>query len=256
MSERRLDSKKALITGGSRGIGQAIVERFIAEGAEVMTCGRSKKPETLPAGTLWTTADISDRLDVKKLCAATLDAFGTIDILVNNSGIQIEKTLPETTDEDWNLLMGVNAGGVFQCCRAVIPLMAEKGTGTIINIGSISGNHADPGMALYNGSKAFVHGLTRSIAVDHGKDGIRCNAISPGWIMTGMADAAFEVAKDGDAAKQDALARHAVGRFGAPDDIAGAAVWLASDDAAFVTGQCITIDGGLTAATPLQPGLF
>ena len=256
MSERRLDGKSALITGGSRGIGRAIVERFLAEGARVMTCGRSKRPGDLAEAAHWTTADLSDSLDVKKLRTATLDAFGSIDILVNNSGVQIEKTLPDTSDEDWDMLMGVNARGLFECCRALIPVMAENGGGVIINIGSISGNQADPGMALYNASKAFVHGLTRSIAVDHGKEGIRCNAISPGWIMTGMADAAFELANNPEAAKQDALARHAAGRFGAPSDIAGAAVWLASDDAAFVTGQCVTVDGGLTAATPLQPGLF
>lgn len=256
MSERRLDGKSALITGGSRGIGRAIVDRFLAEGARVMTCGRSQRPDDLAEEALWTAADLSDSLDVQKLRAAALEAFGSVDILINNSGVQIEKTLPETTDEDWDALMGVNARGLFQCCRALIPVMAENGGGVIINIGSISGNQADPGMALYNASKAFVHGLTRSIAVDHGKEGIRCNAISPGWILTGMADAAFELAGNPEAAKQDALARHAAGRFGAPADIAGAAVWLASDDAAFVTGQCITVDGGLTAATPLQPGLF
>ena len=138
-------------------------------------------------------------------------------------------------------------------CRAIIPIM--KRGGVIINIGSISGNVADPGLALYNASKAFVHGLTRSIAVDHGPK-IRCNAICPGWIMTGMADAAFAVADDPDLAKTDALARHPAGRFGQPQDIAAMAVWLASDDAAFTTGQCFIVDGGMTSASPLNPGLF
>ncbi|MEM1198731.1 MAG: SDR family oxidoreductase [Pseudomonadota bacterium] len=256
MSKRPLDGKTALITGGSRGIGRAIVDRFLAEGANVVTCGRSERPGDLAEAAGWSAADLSQSEDVQALCAATLDAHGSIDVLVNNSGVQIEKTVPDTTDEDWDQLMGVNARGLFECCRAVIPLMADAGGGVIINIGSISGNQADPGMALYNASKAFVHGLTRSIAVDHGKDGIRCNAISPGWIMTGMADAAFDLADDPAAAKKDALARHAAGRFGAPSDIANAAYWLASDDAAFVTGQCFVVDGGLTAATPLQPGLF
>ncbi len=127
--------------------------------------------------------------------------------------------------------------------------------GSIINIGSISATSADPGLALYNASKAFVQGLTRSIAVDHGP-AIRCNAIAPGWIMTGMADAAFAVASDPEAAKTDALARHPAGRFGAPADIASLAVWLASDESAFATGQCYTVDGGLTAASPLNPALF
>jgi meso-butanediol dehydrogenase/(S,S)-butanediol dehydrogenase/diacetyl reductase len=110
-------------------------------------------------------------------------------------------------------------------------------------------------MAIYNASKAFVQGLTRSIAVDHGPD-IRCNAISPGWIMTGMADAAFAVASNPEAAKKDALTRHPAGRFGEPADIANLAAWLASDEAAFATGQCYTLDGGMTAASPLNPALF
>ena len=126
---------------------------------------------------------------------------------------------------------------------------------SIVNIGSISGMVADPRMALYNASKAFVHGLTRSIAVDHGPD-IRCNAICPGWIVTDMADAAFGLAEDPAAAKSDALARHPTGRLGAPGDIANLALWLASDESAFATGQCYTLDGGLTAASPLNPGFF
>ena len=110
-------------------------------------------------------------------------------------------------------------------------------------------------MALYNASKAFVHGLTRSIAVDHGPD-IRCNAICPGWIETGMLDAAFDLATSPEAARGDAIARHAAGRFGKPADIAAMAVWLASDEAGFATGQMFTVDGGMTAASPLNPGLF
>ena len=110
-------------------------------------------------------------------------------------------------------------------------------------------------MALYNASKAFVHGLTRSIAVDHGPD-IRCNAICPGWIETGMLEAGFDLANDPTKARQDAIARHATRRFGKPADIAAMAVWLASDEASFATGQLFTVDGGMTAASPLNPGLF
>ncbi len=127
--------------------------------------------------------------------------------------------------------------------------------GSIINIGSISGNTADPGLALYNASKAFVHGLTRSVAVDHGP-AIRCNAICPGWIMTDMADAAFGAASDPAAAREDALSRHPAGRFGTPTDIANMALWLASEASSFATGQCYVVDGGLTAASPLNPALF
>jgi len=249
----RLEGKNALVTGGRQGIGRAIVDRFLKEGAKVFTCGRGERPVDLPSAVGWLATDMSKRTDVEALKNTVISELGSIHILVNNAGVQIEKTLVETTDEDWDVLMGVNAKGVFLACRAFIPGMKQGAS--IINIGSISGNTADPGLALYNASKAFVHGLTRSIAVDHGPS-IRCNAISPGWIMTGMADAAFEVANDAEQAKVDALARHPVGRFGQPEDIAALAVWLGSDEASFASGQCYTLDGGMTAASPLNPGLF
>jgi 2-keto-3-deoxy-L-fuconate dehydrogenase len=250
---QRLSGKIAIVTGGRQGIGRAIVDRFVAEGAQVMTCGRGNRPTDLDTEVLWQTTDMADRDQVEALVEKTLAAFGELSILVNNAGVQIEKTIVDTSDEDWAQLMGVNAKGVFLACRACIPRMSEGAS--IINIGSISATTADPGLALYNASKAFVQGLTRSIAVDHGP-AVRCNAISPGWIMTGMADAAFELASDPPAAKRDALARHPVGRFGQPVDIANLAVWLASDEASFASGQCYTLDGGMTAASPLNPGLF
>ena len=244
-----LDGKTALVTGGRQGIGRGIADRFAAEGASVALTGRGERPDDLPPHFAWTACDVSDAAAVEALAGG----FDGLDILVNNAGVQIEKTVTDTTDEDWDLLMGANAKGVFLMCRALIPRMAPGGS--IINIGSISGQTADPGLALYNASKAFVHGLTRSIAVDHGPD-VRCNAICPGWIMTGMADAAFAVASDPGIAKTDALARHPAGRFGQPSDIAAMAAWLASDQSGFTTGQCFVVDGGLTAASPLNPGLF
>jgi NAD(P)-dependent dehydrogenase (short-subunit alcohol dehydrogenase family) len=250
---KNLAGKTALVTGGRQGIGRAIVDKFVAEGARVMTCGRGERPADLPAEVLWETTDVAARADVDVLTDRVVAEFGELAILVNNAGIQIEKTIVETTDSDWDLLMGVNAKGVFMLSRDCIPIMCTGAS--IINIGSISASSADPGLALYNASKAFVQGLTRSIAVDHGP-AIRCNAISPGWIMTGMADAAFAVAKDPEAARKDALARHPAGRFGEPADIASLAAWLASDEAAFASGQCYTLDGGMTAASPLNPSLF
>ena len=249
----RLAGKAALVTGGRQGIGRAIVETFLAEGASVLTCGRGARPEGLDAAVRWVAADVSDGAAVEALKQSLAEAFGSLDILVNNAGIQVEKTVVESSDADWEAVIGVNAKAVFLTCRALIPLMRPGAS--IVNIGSTSGLVADPSMALYNASKAFVHGLTRSIAVDHGPE-IRCNAICPGWIMTGMADAAFALAREPAAAKRDALARHPAGRFGRPEDVARLAVWLASDESGFATGQCYLLDGGLTAASPLNPGLF
>ena len=244
----RLQGKRAIVTGGRQGIGRAIVEAFLAEGASVVTCGRGAGDDG-PVDATWVQADVSNPVQAAKLIAAA----GPIDILVNNAGVQVEKTVADSTDADWDLVIGANCKGVFNCCRAAIPVMGQGAS--IINIGSISGNVADPSMALYNASKAFVHGLTRSIAVDHGP-GIRCNAICPGWIETGMLDAGFDLARNPEAARADATARHAMRRFGRPADIASMAVWLASDEAAFATGQMYTVDGGVTAASPLRPGFF
>jgi len=245
----RLEGKRALVTGGRQGIGRAIVEAFLREGAEVVTCGRGGDPGDLPEGCGWVTADVSDPAQAAEL----VEACGALDVLVNNAGVQVEKTVVDSTDPDWELVIGANCRGVFNTCRAAIPVMRDGGA--IVNIGSISGQQADPSMALYNASKAFVHGLTRSIAVDHGPK-IRCNAICPGWINTGMLEAGFELAGDPAAARRDAIARHPVRRFGEPKDIAAMAVWLASDEAEFASGQLFTIDGGMTAASPLNPGMF
>ena len=251
-----LEGKRAVVTGGSRGIGRGIVEAFAAEGATVLTCGRGGDGGDLPEGVHWLTADVSQGAEVERLADKAVELFGSVDILVNNAGIQIEKTVTDSSDDDWDLLMGVNAKAVFLMCRRFIPVMAGAGGGAIVNIGSISGYQADPAMALYNASKGFVHALTRSVAVDHGHQKIRCNAICPGWIATEMADQAFAGAKDPKAAEDDALARHAMGRLGRPADVAAMAVWLASDRSAFVTGQMHIVDGGLTAASPINPALF
>lgn len=245
----RLRGKRAFVTGGRQGIGRGIVEAFLREGAEISTCGRGSRPEGLAEAIGWFDLDVRDAQAV----AGVASDLGTITVLVNNAGVQVEKTVTDSTDADWDTVIGTNCRGVFNLCRAFIPHMA--GGGAIVNIGSISGHHADPSMALYNASKAFVHGLTRAIAVDHGPE-IRCNAICPGWINTGMLEAGFDLAKDPKAARADAIARHPVGRFGEPADIAAMAVWLASDEAGFANGQMFTVDGGMTAASPLNPGLF
>jgi NAD(P)-dependent dehydrogenase (short-subunit alcohol dehydrogenase family) len=243
----------AIVTGGSRGIGRAIVERLHADGARVVTCGRGDRPAYLPDEVTWVRADVARPEDAELLATAAA-AAGRVSLLVNNAGVLVPKTVVDSTDDDWDLQVGVNCRGVFNMSRAVIPRMDEHG-GVIVNVGSISGVVADLSSALYNASKAFVHALTRSIAVDHGPQ-VRCNAVLPGWVETDMADEGFDLATDPAAARADAIARHPAGRMGRPADIANVVAWLASDEAAWATGQCFTVDGGLTAASPLRPEHF
>lgn len=250
---KRLKGRTALVTGGRQGIGRGIVEAYLREGSAVATCGRDERPDGLPDGCHWIRADVSDSGQAEFLYREAENILGPVSILVNNAGVQVEKTVLDSTDSDWDMVVGVNCRGVFNMCRAAAARMTGHG-GSIVNIGSISGNFADPSMALYNASKAFVHGLTRSVAVDHGPD-IRCNAICPGWINTGMLEAGFDLARNPKAAREDAIARHPAGRFGCPADIASMAVWLASDESGFATGQMFTVDGGMTAASPVNPGL-
>ncbi len=246
--------KTALVTGAGRGIGRAVVDRLMADGYGVAGCGRSTKPGDWPDAALWVQADVGSSEDVMRLVAAVTEALGPIRVLVNNAGVQIERTVADTTDGEFDLLCGANMRGPFLMSRTVLPSMARTG-GAIVNVGSISGHVADPSMAIYNASKSFVHGLTRSIAVDHGPN-VRCNAVCPGWVQTAMADEGFGMARDPQAARADALRRHPSGRLVTPEDVARTISWLASDASAPITGTCVTVDGGLTAASPLQPGLF
>ncbi|HET7069289.1 MAG TPA: SDR family oxidoreductase [Nocardioides sp.] len=244
----------ALVTGGSRGIGRAIVERLYADGSRVVTCGRGERPAYLPDDVHWVRADVADPGSVDRLVAEARQTFGQVSLLVNNAGVLVAKTVADSTDDDWDLQVGVNCRGVFNLSRAVLPDLIEHG-GVIVNVGSISGVVADLSSALYNASKAFVHALTRSIAIDHGPQ-VRCNAVLPGWIETDMAVEGFDLADDSAAARADAVRRHPLARFGTPADIANIVAWLASDEAVWATGQCFTVDGGLTAASPLRPGAF
>ena len=247
-------TKTAIVTGGSRGIGRAIVDRLHQDGLNIVTCGRGDRPDGLPNEIIWVKADITKLEDAIAVCQQARNTFGSIDVLVNNAGTQVEKTIADSTDDDWQLVIDTNCKGVFNMCREALKDMTTS-KGNIINIGSISGHVSDPSMALYNASKAFVHGLTRSIAIDHGPQ-VRCNAVCPGWIMTQMAEDGFALAKDPERAMSDALARHPVGRFGKPEDIANIISWLASDESSYVSGACMTVDGGMTSASPLNPGLF
>lgn len=174
-----------------------------------------------------------------------------MDILVNNAGVELEKGIEDTSEEEWDWLMSINLKGVFLCCKLAIPPMRRQGGGAIINIGSYDGFQADPGLVAYCASKGGVHALSRAIAVDHGKDGIRCNVICPGWIKTAMMKAYLDSQSD---AESLLIAQHPIGRVGQPTDIANLALWLASDESSFATGQLFVHDGGLTAHAPYVDG--
>ncbi|SFV32830.1 SDR family NAD(P)-dependent oxidoreductase [Hyphomicrobium facile] len=249
-----LKDKIAVVTGGSRGIGRAVVERFARDGAKVVTCGRSPRPADLPLDIDWVTADIGIEAQVVELREIVIKRHGKAQILVNNAGIQIERRAASTSNAEFNELISTNIRGVFYCCRAFFSDLADGGA--IVNVGSVSGLVADPGLSVYGASKAFVHAFTRSLATEYGEVGIRCNTVCPGWIDTGMSDSAFAVASDPMAARRDAERRHPLGRMGTVSDVANAVAWLASDEAAFCTGQLFVVDGGLTAVSPLRPSFF
>ncbi len=251
----RLEGKNCIVTGASRGIGRGIVERFVSEGARVVATSRTPPPhDAFDADFVeFIAGDVSSPDHVAHLVAQTVAKLGSVDVVVNNAAMQVEKTLPETTDQEWETIFATNVRSVFLVCREVIPLMRAAGSGSIINIGSYDGFVADPGLAAYCATKGAVHAVSRAIAVDHGNEGIRCNVICPGWIKTDMMDAYLASVPDPDNAAKVLDANQPIGRIGRTQDIANLALWLASDESEFTTGQLMICDGGLTAKAS-QPG--
>ena len=249
-----LAGKVGIVTGGSRGIGRAIVERFLEEGASVVAASRNtpRKPLERHERLLFLTTDAVRSSDVERLVSRCVDQFGGLDILVNNAGIQLQKSIEATTEEEWDDILAVNVKSMFLCTRAAIPHMRRRGRGSIVNVGSYDGFVADPNFTAYCASKGAVHAFTRAAAVDLGKDGIRCNVICPGYIETEMLEDYYAHLPDPAAARASIARLHPVGRTGRPKDIANLALWLASDESSFITGQQFVADGGFTACAP-QP---
>jgi 3-oxoacyl-[acyl-carrier protein] reductase len=248
MAQVRLAGKVAIVTGASRGIGRAVAERFAAEGAYVVvnyTQGSEKAASVVrgieaAGGTaLAVQADVSRGADVQKLVAQTLDRFGRVDILVNNAGVMIAKGVLETSEDDWDLTIDVNLKGAYLCSKAVAPVMIGQGAGSIINMSSNSGLYHPSAMKFteYVVSKAGMNGLTKAMALALGPQ-IRINAICPGWIRTDM------VEEIDPAVQQRILEETALHRWGTPDDVAASAVFLASDEASFITGELLIVAGG------------
>jgi 3-oxoacyl-[acyl-carrier protein] reductase len=248
MGAGRLDGSVSLVTGSSRGIGRAIAERFALEGSRVVVTYVADRPGavevvdgiTARGGEAMTAAvDVSRREDVERCVEAALERFGRIDVLVNNAGIHIAKPVMETTEDEWDRTIDVNLKGAYLCSKAVVPTMKRQGRGAIVNISSNSGLYHPSAMRFteYTVSKAGMNGLTKALALALGPE-IRVNAICPGWIRTDMIE-------ELDPAIHDAiLAETALGRWGTPDDVASAAVYLASAEASFVTGELHIVAGG------------
>ena len=249
----QLEGKIALVTGGGRGIGRGIVNRFLEEGAQVAVVQRKSLDNALEGHprVAYVQADLSVSSSIATAIEHVVERFGGIDIFVNNAGIMFERTISEILQEEWDLMMAINLRAPLFLTQAALPHMRKRGGGSVINIGSIEGLGANPGHAAYCASKAGIHGMTRAMAVDLGADNIRCNAIAPGWIASELSETYLESHPD-PAAARDALNRlHPLGRVGRPTDVGDLAVYLASENSSFLTGQIVVLDGGRTAKLPM-----
>ncbi|MEM6551037.1 MAG: 3-oxoacyl-[acyl-carrier-protein] reductase [Planctomycetota bacterium] len=244
------DTRIAIVTGASRGIGAAIAKSLAAAGNHVVCVARNQakldevKAEIEAAGGQASTAtcDISDGAALAQLIEDTADAHGRLDILVNNAGITRDNLLMRMSDEEFDDVIHTNLRSVFVACRAASKPMMSNRFGRIINIGSVSGVAGNAGQANYAAAKAGLAGFTKSLAKELGKRGVTANVVAPGFIATDMTDGLPDKIKDG--VKQ----MTAVGRMGEPEEIAAAVAFLAADDASYVTGQVLTVDGGMTMA--------
>ena len=244
----RLKDKTAIITGGGSGIGLATARAFCKEGAKVILFGRRKEKlisaaDELGDSVLIVQGDMTHNDDLDQLINKTLNNFKGIDILVNSAGLFNGAPLHEISDSQWDGMMDINIRSVFQLTRRVLPTMMAKKSGSIVHISSILGLIAVPQVAAYNVSKGALNQFSRSIAVEYGSYGIRSNSICPGLIETDMT---ADLMKDASL-MQEWSKEYPIGRFGKPEDVASACLFLASDESSFITGTVLPVDGGFTA---------
>ena len=247
----RLEDKVALISGGARGMGSEEAKLFAREGAKVVIGdvledeGRRTEAEINESGgeCVFVRLDVTSEESWQAAVSQAVDRFGKLDILVNNAGIYRTNNVTETSSEEWDQVMDINAKGVFLGTKAAIPAMKENGSGSIVNISSVAGLVGNLMSSAYTASKGAVRLLTKSTAIQYARDGIRCNSVHPGTIETQMTAPLLS----DDSYRQDRMNRTPIGRLGTAEDVAYDVLFLASDEASFMTGSELVIDGGRTA---------
>jgi NAD(P)-dependent dehydrogenase (short-subunit alcohol dehydrogenase family) len=251
----RLAGKVALITGGGTGIGRGCALAFAREGAKVAVGARRRKPleavvrEIGSAGgeAIALSCDVSDRGQVEQAIRATVERFGKLNVVVNNAGAVLPATAEATSDEDWNRILAVNLTGTFLVSRAALPELRRSGGGSIINIGSVLGLVGMKQRAAYAAAKGGVTLLTKAMALDHARENIRVNCICPALTETDLVAEVISKMPDPEAGRRERAEQIPLGRLGLPEDVASLAVFLASDESAWMTGVALPLDGGLTA---------
>lgn len=256
MRNFRFEGKVAIVTGGTTGIGSATARRLVEEGARVMVAARRPEPglaleQELGRDRLrFCKCDVTVQADVDALVAMTAETFGGLDVPINNAGVTcFGGYTPDLSSQDWHQTIAINLHSIYYACKAAIPHMKRRGGGAIVNTTSISGISADYGFTAYNAAKGGAINYTKALAIDHAQDNIRVNTVAPGLVDTPMADALeqFQV-------RDSWVENIPMKRGGKPDEIANIIVFLASDEASFMTGSVVVADGGLSAATG-QPNL-
>ena len=249
----KLKGKVIIITGAKSGIGLATANRFASEGAKVVVADIKDAHKEVSeitrreAEALFVQADVSNGSQVAALIEKTLAAFGRLDVLVNNAGIELTKKVTETTEAEWDHLMNVNLKGVFLCSKAAIPVMQRNGGGVIVNVASELGLVGGSEIAAYSASKGGVVQLTKAMAIDHAGDGIRVNCVAPGPVSTPLLEAIIENSSNPEQERQSIVGKTLLKRLARPEEIANVIVFMASDESSYMTGSVVVVDGGWTA---------
>jgi len=250
----KYEGKVAIVTGAAKGIGWGIAKVFSQKGAKVVVvdwdeeAGVKTAEELRKSGgeALYIKCDVSNEEQVIAMIDKTIETYGRIDVLVNNAGIGVYKSILDATSEDWDRCLKVNLKGVFLCSKYTVPHMQKIGKGAIVNISSVHSYATVNGVAPYAASKGGITALTRNMAIDYGP-AIRVNSIAPGWVLTPLIQSIFDSYDDPAEQQRQVEQRQVMKRIGKPEDIGYAAAFLASDDASFITGTQLFVDGGLTA---------